>query len=208
MGTYQIENEIYKGKVIEEILRTNQQLLKSLQGKKEILNTVEFIKISFSVCLLEDIEFLNNLSGNPIFKIRHAYMVLRDMLEQVIEFIYLMKHPNMISDYLGLNIDDNSEKTPDLIKQIHKIGSKRFKDGRKSVSAMAEDIGEKRSSSNRISLYDMYQLLSETCHNSYFFAGLDDVETIETDKESVALSKEQALYLKEIIGRFMETYSK
>ena len=87
MGTYQIKNEIYKA-LEEEISMTNQQLLKSLQGKEEILNTVEFIKISFSESLLEDIEFLNNLSGNPIFKIRHAYMVLRDMLEQVIEFIF------------------------------------------------------------------------------------------------------------------------
>ena len=119
-----------------------------------------------------------------------------------------MKHPDMISDYLGLNIDDNSEKSSDPIKEIHKIGSKRFKDGRKSVSAMAKDIGEKEFSSNRMALYDMYQLLSEACHNSYFFAGLDDVETVETGKEFVALSEEQVQYLMIIIGCFMETYSK
>ena len=28
------------------------------------------------------------LSGEEIFKPRHAYMILRDMVEQVIEFIY------------------------------------------------------------------------------------------------------------------------
>lgn len=205
MGAYQIKNEIYKA-LEEEISMTNQQLLKSLQGKEEILNTVEFIKISFSGSLLEDIEFLNSLSGNPIFKIRHAYMVLRDMLEQVIEFIFLMKHPDMIPDYLGLNIDDNSEKSFDPIKEIHKIGSKRFKDGRKSVSAMAKDIGEKESSLNRMTLYDMYQLLSEACHNSYFFAGLDVIETVETGKEFVALSEAQVQHLMIIIGSFMETY--
>lgn len=207
MGAYQIKNEIYKA-LEEEISMTNRQLLKSLQGKEKILNTVEFIKISFSENLLEDIEFLNSLSGNPIFKIRHADMILRDILEQVIEFIFLMKHPDTISDYLGLNIDDNSEKSSDPIKEIHKIGCKRFKDGRKSVSAMAKDIGEKESSSNRITLYDIYQLLSEACHNSYFFAGLDDAETAETGKEFVALSEEQVQQLIIIIGYFMETYSK
>ena len=205
MGAYQIKNEIYKA-LEEEITMTNQQLLKSLQGKEEILNTAEFIKISFSESLLEDIEFLNSLSGKPIFKIRHAYMVLRDMLEQVIEFIFLMKHPDMISDYLGLNIYDNSEKSFDPIKEIHKIGSERFKDGRKLVSAMAKDIGEKESSSNRMTLYDMYQLLSEACHNSYFFAGLDVIETVETGKEFVALSEAQVQHLMIIIGSFMETY--
>lgn len=205
MGAYQIKNEIYKA-LEEEISMTNQQLSKSLQGKEEILNTIEFIKISFSESLLEDIEFLNSLSGNPIFKIRHAYMILRDMLEQVIEFVFLMKHPDMISDYLGLNIDDNSEKSFDPIKEIHKIGSERFKDGRKSVSAMAKDIGEKESSSNRMTLYDMYQLLSEACHNSYFFAGLDVIETVETGKEFVALSEAQVQHLMIIIGSFMEAY--
>lgn len=207
MGAYQIKNKIYKA-LEEEILMTNQQLLKSLQGKEEILNTVEFIKISFSESLLEDIEFLNNLSGNPYFKIRHAQMVLRDMVEQVIEFIFLMKHSDIISDYLGLNITANSAGSSDLIKEIHKIGSERFNGGRKSVSEMAKDIGEKKSSSNRMALYDMYQLLSEECHNSYFFAGLDDVETVETGKEFVALSEEQVQYLMIIVGRFMETYRK
>ena len=48
--------------------------------------------------LLEDINFLTTLSGEEIFKPRYAYMVLRDMVEQVIEFIYLMKHPDLIAD--------------------------------------------------------------------------------------------------------------
>lgn len=207
MDAYQINKEIYKA-LEEEILMTNQQLLKSLQGKEEVLNTVESIKIRFSERLLEDIEFLNSLSGNPIFKIRYANIVLRDTLEQVIEFVFLMKHPNMISDYLGLNIDDDSEKSFDPIKGIHKIGSERFKDGRKSVSAMAKDIGEKESSSNRMTLYYMYRLLSEVCHNSYFFADLDVIETVETGKEFVALSKTQIQYLMIIIESFMEIYRK
>ena len=71
---------------------------------------------------------------------------------------------------------------------------------------MAKDIGEKESSSNRMTLYDMYQLLSESCHNSYFFAGLDVIETVETGKEFVALSEAQVQHLMIIIGSFMEAY--
>lgn len=71
---------------------------------------------------------------------------------------------------------------------------------------MAKDIGEKESSSNRMTLYDMYQLLSEACHNSYFFAGLDVIETVETGKEFVALSEAQVQHLMIIIGSFMEAY--
>lgn len=207
MGGYQIKANIFDD-LRSEISNINQHLLDNLQGKKEILNTVEFIKINFSDNLMEDAELLNTLSGNSLFKVRHAHMIMRDMLEQVIEFIYLMKHPETIADYLGANVDTNSISDSDPIRGFHKLGNERYIDGRKSVSEMAKDIGEKKSSPACPALYEMYQLLSEECHNSYFFASLNDAEEAETGKEVLALTEDQAQNLMIIIGRFMEIYRK
>ena len=107
MGGYQVKPELLEA-VKKEVTATNLQLLKSLQGKEDIFNTTAYIKILFSDTLLEDVDFLNTLSGQPIFKVRYAQMILRDMLEQVIEFIFLMKHPDMIPEYLGDNINSNA----------------------------------------------------------------------------------------------------
>ena len=177
-----------------------------MKGKDDFLCSVKFFKIAFSENLLDDVYFLNKSSVQSIFKARHANIILRNMLEQVIEFIYLMKHTELITCYLGVNFDTTKLTTRNPIKGIHKLGSKRFGDGRKSVSEMAQDINEKISSKNDIQLYDLYQLLSEECHNSYFFTNLDDFEEVETGKKTLALTEEQAQYIVIIVGRFMETY--
>lgn len=205
MGGYQIKKNIFED-LQNEISSINQRLLDKLKGRKDILNSVEFIKISFSDNLSEDIELLNTLSGNLLFKVRHANIIMRDMLEQVIEFIYLMKHNELIAEYVGANVDITKLSTSNPIKGFHKLGNERFKGGRKSVSEMAQDINEKKSAPNRPALYELYQLLSEESHNSYFFTSLNDVEETETGKEILALSEEQAQNLMIIIERFMETY--
>lgn len=205
MESFQITDNFFEG-LENEISSINQQLLNSMKGKDDVLCSVEFIKIAFSENLLDDVDFLNKSSGQSIFKARHANIILRDMLEQVIEFIYLMKHTELITDYMGFNVDTTRLTTHNPIKGIHKLGGKRFSGGRKSVSEMAQDINEKRSSQNDISLYELYQLLSEECHNSYFFTNLDDVEEVETGKKTLALTEEQDQYIVIIVGRFMETY--
>lgn len=189
-----------------ELSHTNQQLLDSTRRKDDFLCSVEFFKIVFSENLFADVKFLYKSSGQSLFKARHADIILRDMLEQVIEFIYHMKHTELITDYMGFNIDTTKLNTCNPIEGIRKLGSKRFSGGRKSVSEMAQDIDEKRSSQNDISLYEIYQILSEKCHNSYFFTNLDDVEEVETGQKPLTLTEEQALYIVIIVGRFMETY--
>lgn len=189
-----------------EISHTNQQLLDSMGGKDDFLCSVECFKIVFSENLLDDVKFSYKSSGQSLFKARHADIILRDMLEQVIEFIYHMKHTELITDYMGFNIDTTKLNTCNPIEGIRKLGSKRFSGGRKSVSEMAQNIDEKRSSQNDISLYELYQILSEKCHNSYFFTNLDDCEEIETGKKPLALTEEQVKCIEKIVGRFMETY--
>lgn len=207
MGSYQIKKEILDA-LTAEISNNNAKLLETLEGKTEILNTVEFIKILYSDNLLEDIELINKMSGNELFKLRHANIIMRDMLEQVIEFIYLMKHPEIISEYFGANVDTSKISSNNPLKGMHKLGNERFVSGRKTVSAMAQEINEKKSNTNQLALYELYQLLSEECHNSYFFASLDGCEEVATGTEILPLSEYQVQNIVIIIDRFMEVYRK
>lgn len=205
MESFHIKDVFFEG-LENEITSINQQLFNEMKGKPDFLCSVEFIKIAFSENLLDDIEFLNTLSGQPLFKARHANIILRDMLEQVIEFLYLMKHTELITEYMGINVDTSKITTRNPINGIHKLGSKRYSGGRKSVSEMSQDINEKKSSQNDTSLYELYQLLSEECHNSYFFANLDDIEEVETGKKTLALTEEQVSHIIIIVGSFMDVY--
>lgn len=190
----------------KEIQENNHNFLEKIKNGQGIMDTVEFIKISFSKNLLEDIKFLNELSGSDNFKIRHADMIIRGLLEQVIEFIYLMKHPEMISDYMGNNLDiDKVDAQNNPIESLLYFGEKRYTGRRKSISAMAKDIKEKKST-NKLSLYDMYRILSEQCHSSYYNAIMDDVGEYETGESNNALTEEQTSYIVLIIDRFLQKY--
>lgn len=206
MGTYEIKPDILES-LCGEIVSINKRLIDGvIESGINILFSKEYIKFTFSNNLLEDINFLTELSGEEIFKPRHANMILRDMVEQVIEFIYLMKNPKLICEFMGDKIDNSKLLDSTPIKSTHKLGSERYTGGRKTVSEMARNIGEKSPSKNPPALYDVYQLLSENCHNSYFFSNLDKLGESEGREEKLALTEEQAQYLMIIIGRFMEVY--
>lgn len=206
MGVYGIKPDILAS-LCGEIVSINKELIdRAIERGANILYSPEYIKFSFSNHLLEDIDFLTTLSGEQIFKPRHAYMILRDMVEQVIEFIYLMKHLDLITEFMGGKIDNSKISASMPIKSTHRMGNERYSGGRKSVSEMARDIGEKNLSENQPALYDVYQLLSEKCHNSYFFSNMDNLGEIKNGEEKLALTEEQAQYLMIIIGRFMDVY--
>jgi len=69
---------------------------------------------------------------------------------------------------MGINTKESNPSSSNYIKEFHKLGGGRFPTGRKSVAEMAQDIGEKKSTSSQMTLYELYQLLSDKCHNSYF----------------------------------------
>lgn len=196
-------NPDFLNSLYDEINAINFEILNLLNAKEEneeFICTEEFVKYHFSKNIIEDTEFLNTLSGNPLFKVRHANMIIRDMIEQVIEFIYVMKNKAMIPDYLGINAPSNKLSSQNPIKGFRKLAGGRFSDGRKTVSEMAIDIGEKKS------LYELYQLFSDKCHNSYYFSVLESVGEVETGIEQVALTEEQVNILTIVIDRFMETF--
>lgn len=192
----------------KEISDINKILFDKLQNSPNFLYSTEFLKISFSENFLNDIEFLNEMSGTPNFKVRYANMIIRDVLEQVIEFIYLLEYPELIEQFMGGNIETDDFDEDKFIEEYLQFGGKRYAGGRKRISEMASSINEKVSVNDTLSLYDIYRILSEQCHNSYFLSNLDDIDEVETGKKTVALTCEQLTYLMTIIGRFMEAYRK
>ena len=64
-----------------------------------------WVKMNFIKHFTEDVQFLNNHSEDDTFLRRHENLIIRDMLEQLIEFLYLLKKPHLAESYLGLTID-------------------------------------------------------------------------------------------------------
>lgn len=71
---------------------------------------------------------------------------------------------------------------------------------------MRSIVNEKNSTVDHIALYDIYQILSEECHNSYYFSNLDMLDEMKNKERKLALTEEQAQYLVIVIGRFMEVF--
>lgn len=174
---------------------------------KEGINSIPFLKLSFSENFIQDIEFLNQMSGNSMFHTRYANVIIRDILEQTIEFIYLLKNPQFIDDYMGLNIDLSVlEQKHSPVDGLSLFGKKRFSEKRATVKKMAENIDEAASTETYLSLYDMYSILSEKCHNSYYNSLMDDIDMAKNEESIIALTEEQVTYLILITERILKIY--
>ena len=154
-----------------------------------------WVKTNFIKHFTEDVLFLNDHSEDETFSQRNGNLIIRNMLEQLIEFLYLMKNPHHAEEYLGLTIDLNEfERKSSLVKKQELFGKKRYnKDGnsRLSVSEMAKEIGEKSSNNENLTLYKLYQILSKQCHNSYFSSLLDDVNKVNHSIPNGGLNESQ-----------------
>ena len=197
----------------KEIEDTNTKLY-DLINKGEVANleSVEFLKIVHSGILLEDLKFLCKHSGEQDFECRYADAILRNMVDQVIEFIYLVQNPTLIPNYMSKNYAENPPKENDtaqeLISKFKSLSGSRFGSKRKNVADMAAAINEKESVTDRLSLYDMFTIFSETNHNSYFIKIISMVGATETDEEETALTEFQANQLCILFERFMKEYRK
>lgn len=141
-----------------------------------------WVKMNFIKQFTKDVQFLNDHSEDHAFSRRYGNLIIRDMLEQLIEFLYLLKNPHLAEAYLGLTIDFNeyNRKQSVVIKE-EMLGEKRYNkgmDSRPSVAEMAAAIGEKSSGNSNLTLYKLYRILSERCHNAYFSSLLDDVNKV------------------------------
>lgn len=154
-----------------------------------------WVKTNFIKNFTSDVFFLNDHSEDANFPQRYGNLILRNMLEQLIEFLYVMKNPHHAEEYLGLTIRlEEIERKNSVVKKEELFGNGRYNkelDGRPTVSEMAKDIGEKSSGNGSLTLYKLYQILSEQCHNSYFSSLIDDVNKVYSSLQISGLSENQ-----------------
>ena len=65
---------------------------------------VSMFRMNFIKKFTDDVLFLNDHSGQNDFHVRYANFILRNMVEQVIEFLYISKNTKLVDEYLGSEI--------------------------------------------------------------------------------------------------------
>ena len=108
----------------ETLNKSIKQYMASLGSDSENTN---LFKMNFIKKFSDDVIFLNDLSGNADFYHRYGYLIMRNMLEQLIEFLYVKKNPHLVDEYLGLKIDLNALQTKHSpVEGEHAFGKKRY----------------------------------------------------------------------------------
>ena len=167
------------------------------------------VRMNFIKQFVEDVHFLSNHSEYESLSQRYGNLIIRDMLEQLIEFLYLQKKPERVNEYLGLTIDlEALGRKTSIIEKEKLFGDKRYLNVRPSVSEMAREIEEKNAGDGKLTLYKLYQIFSERCHNSYFSAFLDDINKSGSDAPVHGLSDSQGNDLHIMILYVLEAYGK
>ncbi len=146
--------------------------------EKDTDNARLIVEVGVIKNICEDIEFLNNLQ--PKYrKEKYFDLILRNCVEQLIIFCFLERKSentlDFFEDYLGMNIDNDSAST-DEFEILKNFGGKRtvrYKNRFYEMAKKFEDIEEE------ISIYKLYGMLADDCHNSYYH----DITKEMTDDE-------------------------
>ena len=194
---------------IKEILENFQNIVENknleLLSKEYSIISKEKLSILVSECLVEDITTIISLK-NGQFNSRYIDMIIRNMSEQVIEYCYIMKNPDILNEYFGENINTEIEEDANLLSKLKETGSARFNDGkRKNVYAMAKEIDEVKSTEDRIALYEIFGLKAEMEHNSYFQQIINIVGEIEN--EELQNNSIDSILIDNIIYVFLKYYN-
>lgn len=101
-----------------------------------------WVKTNFIKHFTEDVFFLNDHSEDNAFSRRYGNLIIRDILEQLIEFLYILKNPHLSEEYLGLTINlEEVKRKQSIVKKEGLFGEKRYNkglDGRPSVKHLAK----------------------------------------------------------------------
>lgn len=156
-----------------------------------------FFSINFGQDMLviaKDITSLHSAKIQDAATIRYLFLIARNACEQLIEYLYCMQSSDndRIENFFALTTDferklcDN-KKNKSIFEPFLRLGSGRFHvPKRPTVFNMCSEIGHVISTDNEnstdtdtgITLYEIYQLLSEYDHNSYFLELVRDVGLI------------------------------
>jgi len=165
------------------------------------------LRMCFIHNFAEDIWLLNDLQANSSAYRRTIYLVLRNMVEQLIEFLYLQKNTQYIDEYLGLKIDYNSFVNEQNITKMAKLfGQKRYKNTRPKIIDMAQDIRGDIPLNDYLDLYDLYSILSESCHNSYYESLLNDYDNAVQNNKDFGPSNNQKLIVRILINLVLQEF--
>ena len=165
------------------------------------------VKMNFIKQFAKDVYFLSDHSEHEGFSRRYGNLIIRDMLEQLIEFLYIQKHPDLADEYLGLKINFEAlGRKTSIVEKEKLFGDKRYLNGRPPVWEMAKEIGDKSAGEGKLTLYKLYKILSEHCHNSYFSSFLDDINKSGLDVSAHGLSDSQIQDIHIMILYVLEEY--
>ena len=189
---------------VDDAKEKNGKILLDFKNTGKEFASKEILSLWVSECLIEDIGTIQHLKDNS-FSNRYVDAIIRNMCEQVIEYLYIMKHQELIPIFFGRNLKEDFDEQKDLFAAFKQTGQARF-GKRKPVKEMAKDIGEEKSSDDKLSLYDIYSIKAELEHNSYFHHRFDIIGEIEDDeKEEDDLDYMFMLY---ILNAFLDAYYK
>ena len=166
-------------------------------------------RMNFIKKFSDDVLFLDNLSGNKDFYHRYAYLIMRNMLEQLIEFRYVQKNRCLIDEYLGLKIDLEALKEKrTTVEGERRLGKVRYENRRPSIVDMTKSIGEYDALGTSATLYDVYSILSERAHNSYFGSLMDDFVSAKFNVPNIGLDRGQMSVLNVMLIYVFYEYAK
>lgn len=147
-----------------------EELAERMSGEEQEESAI-FLSYIIMKGIAEDLEeFLDLIKSDS--KARYQDFIIRNITEQTIEYMYLMNNKELIAEYFGseARIEEEEIDMNHISKAYKKLGQNRYSDKRTSVNAMAIAIGEKYAQDGIPSLYDVFSIISENCHNSYVHA--------------------------------------
>lgn len=200
-----IDIEKYLKEIINFIQENNSSYLDTLRDfKSDILSSEEFFKIQYGSIVSEDVELFLKIYKSKYISYRHALIILRSLVELIIEFKYLIQNPSYREKFIGDTEFKQSDKFS--VNDFKQLGSKRFKNGKISIAKMAVDIGEKNDSDEKLSLYSIYIILSEQVHNLALHYMMNTIEMLEEGEQTENFVEDNEIFIIFILDSFMKTY--
>ena len=199
-----IDIERYLNKIIYSIQKNNSLYLDTLSNLTNVLSSEEFFKIQYGSIVSEDVELFLKIYKSKYISYRHALIILRSLVEQIIEFKYLIHNQSYREKFIGDIEYKPSEEFS--VSGFRQLGSRRFKNGKISIAKMAGNISEKKDSEEKLSLYSIYIILSEKVHNLVFHNILNTIGMLEEGEQTEKFVEENEIFIVFILNSFMETY--
>ena len=162
------------------------------------LTSISFTAFLFSDCIKQDVETILTLKENNNTPTRYSEGIIRNICEQVIEFIYLHRNPSLLPDYYGTN----EQIEPNSITVISAI--RRSINRCDTIHDMAVAINEETGTADELSLYEAYLFL----HDSYMTSFMELFDAVASIQKGEVSSDGNIdfLILSTALRKFMEAY--